>query len=55
MLNLFSFLITAIGKPGDGLVGCKYCAVSGSAWKKSSPFPPRQMINSFKKLFFISI
>lgn len=33
-------LLTAIGKPGVGLVGCKYCAVSGSAWKKSSPFAP---------------
>jgi hypothetical protein len=35
------FLFTAIGKPDDGLVCCKYCAASGSPWKKSSPFPPK--------------
>ena len=34
-------VLTAIGKPGLGLVGCKYWAVNASAWKKSSPFPPR--------------
>jgi hypothetical protein len=36
-----SFRLTAIGKPCDGLVCCKYCAASGSAWKKSSPLPPK--------------
>jgi hypothetical protein len=36
----FIYLLTAIGNPDVGLVGCKYCAVRGSAWKKSSPFPP---------------
>jgi len=35
-------LLTPIGKPDDGLVCCKYCAVSWSAWKKSSPLPSKE-------------